>query len=79
MSATVDRASGRPWTLPLHRFVPGTPLDRDATDAPELAGGFLGRIRSILAQSPQTPVPAGRLLEYYAGEAAGGTGPAVRR
>lgn len=75
MSTTVDRAPGRPWTLALHRFVPGPPLDRDATDAPELAGGLLGKVHRILAQSPQTPAPAGRLLEYYAGEAAGGTGP----
>ncbi|MFC9234950.1 phosphotransferase enzyme family protein [Streptomyces decoyicus] len=65
----VDRLKDYPWTLALHTFIPGAPLDLTSDTAPEQAGDLLGRVHHALMTLPDVPQPAGRMLDYYKGEA----------
>ncbi|MEV0374730.1 phosphotransferase [Streptomyces sp. NPDC050636] len=65
----VDRPQDYPWTLALHTFIPGSPLDLTTCTGPEQAGDLLGRVHHALMTLPDVPQPAGRMLDYYKGEA----------
>ncbi|MEY9862777.1 Ser/Thr protein kinase RdoA (MazF antagonist) [Catenulispora sp. GAS73] len=65
---SMDGDSGRVWTLAVLRYVPGTPLDLREPEASALAGDLLGRVHRTL-MSPEAPMPAGSLLDFYADEA----------
>ncbi|MFI2367587.1 phosphotransferase enzyme family protein [Streptomyces sp. NPDC018833] len=72
---SVGRLGRRPWTLALHEFVPGAPLDLAGKTAPEQAGDLLGRVHHALATHPDVPQPAGHLLDFYTAEADRLSGP----
>ncbi|NLU70517.1 phosphotransferase [Streptomyces sp. HNM0574] len=65
----VVRHRGRPWTLALHTFVPGAPLEPSDGAAAGEAGELLGRVHRLLTTLPEVPRPAGHLLDHYRGEA----------
>jgi Ser/Thr protein kinase RdoA (MazF antagonist) len=55
---------GRAQPLSLLHFVPGTELDPSGQDVPELVGGDLGRLHTILLRYYQPPDARARLLNY---------------
>ncbi len=63
------------WTLALLEFVEGRPIDWTTPDAPEFCGDLLGSVHRTLCGLDDRPEPAGRLLDFYAAEAARIGGP----
>ncbi|MFE0380813.1 phosphotransferase enzyme family protein [Streptomyces inhibens] len=65
----VGRPGDWPWTLALHTFVVGTPLDWGSEAAPAQTGDLLGRVHLALTRLAEVPRPAGHLLDFYAARA----------
>lgn len=68
LCSPIPRSVGRPWTIALLSWVPGSPIDPSEPGAPNAAGDLLGRVHTALAGSTQLP-PAGDLLRFYESEA----------